>query len=154
MRKNNTIEDFWKKVDIKGPDDCWNWLSTKNELGYGFYRFNKKFNKSHRLSYIFTFGEIPEGLCVCHKCDNPSCVNPNHLFLGTMKDNTQDMIKKGRAIIRKGEKHHKAKLTEEQVLEIRCLYKQGISQKDLAFKYNISIPTISQIINNILWKHI
>jgi len=88
------IGSFWKKVIKK--DGCWEWAACTNESGYGIFHTGKKTDRAHRVSWILTNGEIPSGLFVCHKCDNPPCTNPDHLFLGTNKDNVDDMIAKGR----------------------------------------------------------
>lgn len=84
---------FWKKVDRRGPDECWKWTGAINQAGYGAFGNNH----AHRTSYEITYGPIPDGLFILHKCDNPPCVNPNHLFVGTHQDNMRDMISKGRA---------------------------------------------------------
>lgn len=96
-------ERFWSKVQKMSKDNCWEWTGFRNDNGYGYMqvygkniRPRKKIG-AHRMSYIIHFGDIPKGFCICHKCDNRNCVNPNHLFLGTYNDNIQDMIKKGRA---------------------------------------------------------
>lgn len=96
---------FWEKVNrTNNPSECWNWVASKLKHGYGKISVSRSVWKlSHRISWEIAFGEIPDGLFVCHKCDNPSCVNPNHLFVGTAKQNTQDMISKGR--IATGERH-------------------------------------------------
>jgi hypothetical protein len=94
---DSLLNRFWSKV--KKTDNCWEWQACKNEHGYGILNIGKRGLgkiRAHRLSFIIHKGEIPESLLVCHRCDNPTCVNPEHLFLGTQKDNTQDMIKKGR----------------------------------------------------------
>ena len=94
-------ERFWEKVDKSG--ECWLWIGFRDRDGYGKMGIGSKADNSarkeysNRLSWQIHFGEIPKGMCVCHKCDNPSCVKPDHLFLGTRKDNTQDMIRKGRS---------------------------------------------------------
>lgn len=114
------IKNFWAKVDKS--DYCWNWRGTKVN-GYGLMRISltRKNILAHRLSYLIHFGEIPSALFVLHKCDNRGCVNPDHLFLGTLKDNTQDMLAKGRQRYNplRGELHPRAKMSDEQIKDFR-----------------------------------
>lgn len=154
-----SVEDrFWAKVEIKGEDDCWNWTASKEILwGYGQFRFRSRTQKSHRVSWVLVYGEIPENQCVLHKCDNPACVNPNHLFLGTHQDNVKDRDAKGRqshSMGRKGIEHNQHKLCNEDVICIRVLYQAGIVQREIAKMYNVHVMTINNIVHRKLWKHI
>jgi len=89
----NVMARFWAKVKIRGAGDCWEWQASKRRA-YGKIRIKCEYVPAHRVAWMLTHGEIPEGLCVLHRCDNPPCVNPDHLFLGTLKDNSQDMLRK------------------------------------------------------------
>ena len=152
MRKQNTIQDFWNKVDIQGPDDCWIWSGMKNKAGYGLMSYQGKQHTAHRLSAEFS-NNNPKGKFVCHSCDNTSCVNPKHLFLGTTQDNTQDRFIKDRSA--KGETIGTSKLTEQQVLDIRYRYSLGnISLRKLAKHYGLGESSIHPIIQRKTWKHI
>ncbi len=93
----NTPEKIWLRI-IKKENGCWEWNGAITSLGYGHMRINYKDTLVHRIAYWLTYGPIPEGMCVCHKCDNRKCCNPSHLFSGTVYDNTQDMIQKGRKV--------------------------------------------------------
>jgi len=90
------VADFWPKVEIRSGNDCWHWKGARNTDGYGNLRRNKKSCKAHRIAWEITNGPVPNGFYVLHKCDNPLCCNPNHLFLGTQKENVDDMTAKGR----------------------------------------------------------
>jgi hypothetical protein len=121
----NKASRFWGKVDIQHIDKCWNWKGYINSDGYGNFSVDGKRRwHAHRVAYILTFGDVPEGIKVCHKCDNPSCANPNHLFLGTQKDNVQDAVRKGRMGTRKLTKEEKdyikksSKVAKELAIEL------------------------------------
>ena len=141
---------FWEKV--KKTNDCWIWIGAIDDRGYGSIGVNGRTRRAHRLSYEMLNGAIPKGLFVCHKCDNKKCVNPNHLFLGTAKDNTMDMIKKGRAKHAIGENAGRSKLTKEQVTQIRKRYKKGESTRKLASHYPVSHTQIWEIVTYRHWK--
>lgn len=152
-------ERFWAKVDIKGADECWNWKGAKCSGGYGsFWVTDNSINPhkvigSHKVAYELIHGKIHEGLSVLHRCDNPACCNPNHLFLGTQECNVRDMENKHRGSHPKGEHHGLSKLTESQVKEIRSLYRTNkYSQRDIANKFNVSQYTIMSIVNGVTWK--
>jgi hypothetical protein len=152
------IDRFWSRVDKSG--DCWVWTAATTNGGYGVIRDtgrNGKIIRAHRLSWELHNGPIPAGIEVCHRCDNPPCVNPAHLFLGTHQDNVTDTVNKGRASGGgpRGSLHHQAKLTEAQVLDIRAVYAAGAaSQRQLARKYNVDRGTIQHIVKRMVWTHI
>lgn len=146
----STSERFWSKVEK--TDGCWLWTANKQLEGYGLIKIDKKTKKAHRVSWELFNGEIPDGLHVLHRCDNPSCVRPNHLFLGSHQDNMRDKKKKGRV---KGSRHPGSILTEKQVLEIRKKYKvRTISLPQIAKNYGVSWYTIGKILSGKLWKHV
>lgn len=146
---------YWNKVDRKGANECWNWKGVRTRAGYGQIRVDGKMVYTHRFAYQNWRGDIPDGMFVCHKCDNRSCCNPNHLFLGTPADNTADMIKKGRDSrpIFKGEAHGSAKLTEVDVMAIKKrLTAGGESQKAIAADYGVRQQQISHINTGKSWS--
>ena len=149
MRKH-TEKDFWLKVEK--TDNCWIWLGSKDTDGYGLFGFNRKNWFAHRLVMVFT-GQDPTGLQVCHKCDNPGCVRPDHLFLGTSQDNQADKVNKNRQA--RGSTQGHSKLTEEKVLAIRKEFANGnVTRIHLGQKYGITGENISCIIKRKTWKHI
>lgn len=145
---------FWEKVNK--TDHCWEWTGGTSR-GYGQIHNNKKKGMMycHRLSWEIHYGFIPQHLCVLHHCDNPLCVRPTHLFLGTQKDNAIDMVKKGRCPDRKGEKNNSAKLKENNVREIRELFTNGnLSQREIGEKFNVCTEIIYRIIHKRSWGHV
>ena len=184
--KRNKPEDVWKKIDIKSDDDwwrCWEWMGGLFNSGYGAFSILHKSYRVHRIVYEQTIGPIPDGLLVCHSCDNPSCCNPNHLWLGTSKDNVVDREQKGRGKrlcgiqhpffnkhcseetkkkisialkhLNEGEKSGQSKLTEEDVLEIREMFSTGkYYQWELGEIFGVCQAEISMIVNNKKWKYL
>jgi HNH endonuclease len=155
-RRSNVEERFWKKVNK--TETCWHYTGGKTHFGYGAFMIHKDGKKylegAHRFSYALAFGPIPEGLRVLHRCDVPGCVNPDHLFLGTQLDNMRDMYSKGRGRTGKpqrGELSAKAKLTWDQVREIRRLY-PSLEQKELAKRFGVKQANISRIILGVIWR--
>ena len=164
-------ERFWKKVDKSGgPNACWFWTAFRNKLGYGMFNAWGRTHGAHRVAWRLTFGPIPDGMLVCHSCDNPSCVNPSHLWLGTNADNVRDAARKGRMASGddqyfrkhpelgphcKGERNGRSKLTDLEVLEIRRIHAEtGATCVSLAHTYSVSAVAISQIVRRVHWKHL
>lgn len=136
--------------NVKLTQSCWIWSASKNNSGYGQFWYEQKMQTAHRVSYKLFISEIPKGKCVLHRCDNPGCVNPKHLWLGSQLDNIQDRFEKGRSS--SGE-NHTSKHTLQDVNQIRDLYNRGIyTIKTLAEKYMVSVSNISKIINNQIWR--
>ena len=154
MTAQTMIEGFEKFV-VKTPEGCWDWKGCAPvNPGYGQFRTQGKLIRAHRASWEIHFGTIPEGLYVCHTCDNMICSNPKHLFLATCKENNLDMMRKGRSPIlgKKGENNPHAKLTRKQVIQIRKLLKAKHAQTEIASKFGVSQTAISVINRNRYWR--
>lgn len=145
---------FWKKVAITANDDlCWEWQASCVQDGYGHFTRNNKTVVAHRFAWSYPDYIIPDGIKICHSCDNPKCCNPKHLFLGSNQDNMDDMKRKGRSPNVKGEKNPRAILTFEIVSEIRQRFStEKIRKINLAREYNISNSQIHRILSNEHWK--
>lgn len=137
---------FWAKVDTSG--DCWIWTASVRN-GYGQFGTPEGIQPAHRVAWTLANGDIPDGLIVCHRCDNPPCVRPDHLFLGTQLDNVRDMIDKGRAAFR--ERHPNARLTASQAAAIRTDTRK---QKAIADDYGISQTHVSHIKRGLVWSDV
>ncbi len=158
QRKKSLRDKFWEKVDIKRDNDCWVWMASINRKGYGnFYistgNSEERHTLAHRFSWEDSYGLIPDGMYVCHKCDNPSCVNPSHLFLGTNQDNMDDMKRKGRSPRMKGSTHPESKLTESKVQEIKEIRKTGKPYNKIAALYGVDTSLIFRICKGKSWRH-
>jgi hypothetical protein len=152
---------FWTKVNVGGVDDCWEWTASRHHKGYGEFHCPgicaaRKCVKASRMAWLISFGEIPDKFLVCHRCDNPSCCNPSHLFLGTDGDNTRDSVSKGRFVsTKRGETHTKSVFTNLEVIEMRELFKTGRYRiKDLAERYGKTSTLICSVVYRKTWKHI
>lgn len=140
---------FLSKVEI--TDDCWIWKAALTQEGYGTFWWDGKTGPAHRYAWSYYHGDIPKRMVICHSCDIPSCVNPNHLFIGTVQDNHSDMVEKRRNV--SGEKSGLSKLKEIQVIEIREKYKSGnYSSTDLSKYYGITRENVWCIVKNKTWK--
>lgn len=140
---------------VRNPiTQCWRWSLMVDKDGYGAICVKRQKVRVHRLAYRLFVGEIPEGMLVLHSCDNPICFNPDHLYLGTHADHRRDMCLKGRANNPRGEAVNSAKLTEDQVREIRHLYTEGFSQRKLAGMFKVNSATIHPLVHRKTWKHV
>lgn len=151
-------ERFWSKVQIGTPDECWNWMGAKNPgMGYGKLLWTTKpkafWRIAHRTAWELTYVMINDPkILVCHSCDNPLCCNPGHLFLGTHQANSDDKKRKGRGRWAKGESNGRAKLTKQDVLEIRKLDRSGMTQAAIGSRFGIKQPQVSRIVRGTEWK--
>lgn len=152
-RRRSLEERFWLYVDLREWEsgDCWGWSSTVDRDGYPWIYSNatRRYLRAHRFSFELHNGQISTGLVVCHKCDNPTCANPAHLFLGTTRDNNQDMAAKGRSA--RGSRNVNAKLTASDVRAIRT---SDAAAPALAKRFDVTLQTIHHVRKRITWKHI
>lgn len=148
-------DSLWSRVDIKAKDECWPWMGSTNSDGYGTLKFRGKYFHAHRVAYELTNGPIPNRLNILHRCDNPPCCNPAHLWPGTDQDNVDDMMAKRRNKVFVGTQNRSAKVTEDDIPVIRALYAQGnLSQQKIGVLYGVSDVTVSYIIHRKTWRHV
>lgn len=154
MKTDIVLKDqnrFLKYINKKG--ECWIWSSARNNKGYGFFSYKGKATLAHRFSYEVYVGNIKKGFQICHICDNPACVNPKHLFMGTQIQNMKDCVQKKRNRPPRGEKHPSAKLTINNVKKIRKMYETGnYFHKELGIMFGVTKQNIGDILNYKIWK--
>lgn len=157
VMRPNLMQRFWRKVGFTDRLSCWEWRGSKDRNGYGhLVGPSGRIEKAHRVSWQLAHGAIPEGLYVLHRCDNRACVNPNHLWLGTYRDNRLDCVAKGRHAnnAKRGEAHYLTHLTNEDVIAMRKRWGEGQSQSALAREYNISASQVRKIVHYQRWAHV
>lgn len=140
----NRPSDLWDRLDKSG--DCWIWTGPKYESGHGTMGYCGRYDGTHRLAWRFARGPIPEGMYVCHHCDNPACCNPDHLFLGTPIESVQNAVRRGR--------HGYRKLTEEGVKRIRARHESGETQTSIANDLGLSLGAVWHVVHRKTWKHV
>lgn len=167
MRPNRPA-DLWERLDKSGVDGCWEYQGARDKDGYGFMKVREYQHRTHRLAWELTHGPITDGLHVLHRCDNPPCCNPEHLWLGTEADNAADRDRKGRTNYPRGDAHYTrrrpdwvkrgeqvpgAKLTWAAVREMRELYAAGWgSHRELSLRYGVSRELVREVVNSRRWK--
>lgn len=153
------VNRFWRKVRIAGKDKCWEWIASFGSTGYGQFMVRGKVFKEHRFAFLISKGDVPNGLFVCHRCDNPKCVNPAHLFTGTHTDNEHDKHRKNRH--QSGARHWTrrnpeligcCKLKDSDVSNIRIERECGVKFSDIANSYGVHVTTIQRIIYGKTWR--
>lgn len=151
--KEWTLEEAWSQYIVRGGvDECWEWQGPMQGWGYGALSFQGQKFGAHRVAYELHNGPIPDGMQVCHTCDNPPCCNPSHLFLGSNDDNVRDRTLKGRSA--RGERVHNAKLTRKDVVKIRSLVQAGVSRQEIAKRYGITDGYVGRLARRKAWRHV
>jgi hypothetical protein len=168
-RRPSVAERFWGKVDRSaGPDSCWPWLGARNAQGYGRVSVNRRNRQAHRVAFELAGGTLDRGQVACHRCDNPPCCNPTHVFAGTHGDNSADMVAKGRSTAGdrnpsrlyperqvRGEQQHSAKLSDESVLALRQRWAMGgLTKRGLAREIGLSETALRRLLGGRTWAHV
>ena len=145
---------FWAKIIPEPNSGCWLWDGSYDNYGYGQIWADRRVHRAHRFSYTLNVGPITPGLCICHRCDTPACVNPDHLFVGTQADNIRDAVRKGR--VRGGgqscEAHHSAKLSFAKVRQMKALRSRGLIYREIAARFGVSKATAMKAIKGQNWN--
>lgn len=146
---------FWRHVDRPDSNSCWLWTGARYRNGYGRIRRGKVQRVAHREAFEIAYGQpVPRELMVCHHCDNPPCVNPKHLFLGTKADNNRDRMTKGRNGDTRGENHPMAKVTANDVLEMRRMRAAGAIFKDIGARFGVTTQAAFYAVTGKGWRHL
>jgi hypothetical protein len=150
------FDQKYQKCPVSG---CWNWTGSTNQSGYGTMAPNEWGTLAHRISYGLNVGPVPKGkgphgTCVCHRCDNRLCVNPEHLFLGSNADNLADRDAKGRQVAMRGSRNGHSKLNESDIVQIRAMFHRGAKLREVAERFSISKANASDIKRGKIWAHV
>ncbi len=155
MRARPLADRFWEKVSPEPNTGCWLWVGAYRDGGYGALGVGATSRSAHRVAWELTHGPVPDGMEVCHTCDLPTCVNPEHLFLGTHLDNMRDRDAKGRGHQVYGARQHRAHFTDEIVLTMRARCAAGgVSQSAIAREFGVSVNCIHHILRGKTWAHV
>lgn len=149
-RKTDTLEQRIRSGSRRVPSGCIEWVKGCNQFGYGYLNFRGISYRVHRAAFELAHGQIPDGMVVCHRCDNRRCLNVEHLFLGTGLDNMRDMTAKGRQL--HGERHHSARITAATAAEIRRNFRSGIGRPVIAQSLGVSYDVVYRVTTNRSWK--
>jgi DNA-binding CsgD family transcriptional regulator len=152
-RGRDVAAEFWERAIPEPNTGCFLWMGDTNPAGYGVARFGLKHRTpAHRRAYQLAVGAVPDGMDVCHRCDNPPCVNPAHLFLGPRVGNLAEMVRKGRSA--RGEKHRAAVMTADEVRQMRALAAGGEPVAEIAQRFNRNESTVRSAVRGKSWRHI
>jgi len=153
-RSHGAIDRFHQNVPHRPVDGCWLWQGLRNKLGYGRFYGDGRYHQAHRFAYEQFVGPIPDGLLLRHTCDNPPCCNPAHLIPGTDRENTRDKMERGRFVSLRGTAHSNAKLTEENVRQIRELIHERFTDTQIAAHFGVTDSAIWAIRTGKTWRHV